>query len=142
MVGRTMDVADRQIPKLRSRPAPSAQHICTSSSLRSVGRGHRFTVFDGKHSHPAFVVRCGTAVYAYLNRCAHQDLELDWNPGIFFDSGGRYLLCATHGASYEPSNGRCVGGPCNGRGLVPIAVNEEGDEVLLHDDRYTLGKSR
>ena len=120
---------------------PSAQRICMSSSLRSVGRGRRFTVFDGNRSHAAFVVRYGTVVYAYLNRCGHQDLELDWNPGIFFDTGGRFLLCATHGASYEPSSGRCVGGPCNGRGLVAVGVKEQGDEVLLHDDRYTLDNS-
>ena len=121
---------------------PSAQRICMSSDLPSLGHGHRFAVFDGTRSHAAFVVRYGTAIYAYLNRCRHQALELDWNPGVFFDTGGRYLLCATHGASYEPSNGRCVGGPCNGRGLVPLDVKEQGDAVLLHDDRYTLGKSR
>jgi len=61
----------------------------------------------------------------YLNRCAHTGLELDWVPGRFLDSERRWLICAAHGALYEPGSGACAAGPCAGRGdLVAVAVLE------------------
>jgi nitrite reductase/ring-hydroxylating ferredoxin subunit len=81
---------------------------------------------------PAFVIRyCGRA-YAYLNRCAHQRVELDWNLGEFFDLDHRYLMCATHGALYEPDSGACAGGRCLGAGgLTPLPVSERGGCIVL-----------
>jgi nitrite reductase/ring-hydroxylating ferredoxin subunit len=46
----------------------------------------------------------------------HVAMELDWVAGQFFDLDGEALLCATHGASYDPADGHCMGGPCAGRG--------------------------
>jgi nitrite reductase/ring-hydroxylating ferredoxin subunit len=43
------------------------------------------------------------------------------------------LICSTHGAMYLPDSGRCVGGPCSGRGLVPLAVEEADGKVFLID---------
>jgi nitrite reductase/ring-hydroxylating ferredoxin subunit len=80
---------------------------------------------------PAFVIRFGGAVHAYLNRCGHRSLELDWSEGEFFDAFGEHLLCATHGARYAPASGTCVGGPCGGAGLVKLAVSEQNGDVLL-----------
>jgi nitrite reductase/ring-hydroxylating ferredoxin subunit len=79
-------------------------------------------------------------VHAYLNRCAHRSLELDWNEGDFFDAFGEHLLCATHGARYAPASGACVGGPCRGAGLVKPAVSEENGDVLLEpgDDVHLI----
>ena len=59
--------------------------------------------------------------HAYLNRCAHVAMEMDWQPNRFFDDTGRWLLCGTHGAVYQPDTGACAGGPCRG-GLVKIAL--------------------
>jgi nitrite reductase/ring-hydroxylating ferredoxin subunit len=72
-------------------------------------------------------------VHAYLNRCTHRALELDWEPGRFYDVDGRYLVCATHGALYTPDTGRCVGGPCTG-GLVKLATFEKNGLVYLAAD--------
>jgi nitrite reductase/ring-hydroxylating ferredoxin subunit len=54
---------------------------------------------------PAFVVRFRGRVVAYLNRCGHMPMELDWREGVFFDSEGRDLLCSTHGAAYDAASG-------------------------------------
>lgn len=105
--------------------------ICRSRELTERGRGIRFTVRRHGEAAPAFVVRFGGAVHAYLNRCAHRSLELDWNEGDFFDAFGEHLLCATHGARYAPTSGACVGGPCGGAGLVKLRIIEENGEVLL-----------
>jgi nitrite reductase/ring-hydroxylating ferredoxin subunit len=59
-------------------------------------------------------------------------------PGQFFDSEGLYLVCATHGAAYAPDTGACAGGPCNGRGLQPVAVEEHDGYVFLKADPKIL----
>src|ERR1041384_5911121 len=90
--------------------------ICASQALADSGRGVRFEVEYFGERAPAFAVRYAGEVHAYLNRCAHVAMELDWQEGVFFDSDGRDLLCSTHGATYDARSGRCVGGPGRGRG--------------------------
>ena len=51
--------------------------------------------------------------------------------GQFFDLDRRLLLCATHGAVYDPRSGACRGGPCRGGGLEPLPVCETEDAVWL-----------
>lgn len=104
--------------------------ICPSAALAEGGAGVRFEVTGQGRALAAFVVRHDGRVYAYVNRCAHRGVELDWEPGQFFDRAGRYLICATHGALYEPKNGGCVGGPCGG-GLVKLPVIEKNNGVYL-----------
>jgi len=82
----------------------------------------------------AFVVRFRGQVAAFLNRCGHVPVELDWQQGEFFDSSGLYLICATHGALYAPDSGRCLGGRCNGKGLVKVSVSEEDGWVVLIEE--------
>lgn len=105
--------------------------ICASGELLDCGRGRRFTLIWRDRFWPAFVIRYRGAVYAYLNRCAHRAVELDWNPGDFFDLEGRSLVCATHGARYHPATGACLGGPCLQNGLRPLPVNESDGEIRL-----------
>lgn len=105
--------------------------ICHSRQLLDGGRSVRFQVWRHGELVSAFVVRFQGRVQAYLNRCAHRSLELDWNEGDFFDAFGEHLLCATHGARYVPASGICVGGPCGRAGLVKLAVFEEQDDVCL-----------
>jgi len=112
--------------------AGDARLICPAAALEEGGRGVRFTVQRHGRDEPAFVVRYEGAPRAFLNRCAHVPMELDWQPGVFFDAEGLYLVCATHGAIYHPATGACLGGPCRGRGLVPLEVTEaEGSIVLM-----------
>ncbi len=105
------------------------QVVCSSA-----GRGYRFHVRIGAQTLPAFVIRNDGQARAFLNQCAHQMVELDWKEGDFFDADGRYLVCATHGALYEPDTGACVYGRCSGRGLTSLEVSEIDNEVLLHTE--------
>ena len=68
---------------------------------------------------------------AYLNRCTHVAMELDYQPGRFWDLSREWLICATHGAVYDPASGECRGGPCRGA-LVPIALTERDGVVYWH----------
>ncbi len=71
-------------------------------------------------------------VVAYINRCAHVPVEMDGPPGRFLDMDKRWILCSIHGASYEPANGQCVGGPCGRGRLMPIQTLEAGGQVYWY----------
>src|SRR3989442_4256779 len=94
--------------------------ICRSEALADSGGGVRFEVEYFGEPAPAFAIRYRGRVHAYLNRCAHVAMELDWQEGGFFDSDGRDLLCSTHGATYDDASGRCVGGPLDGTPPVKV----------------------
>jgi len=112
--------------------ADGARVICASADLVDSGRGVRFeAVFRGQPA-AAFAVRHEGRVYAYLNRCSHIAMELDWQPGLFFDLEGRDLICSTHGAAYSASSGKCLGGPCGGP-LIKLAVEERDGFIVLKD---------
>jgi len=110
--------------------------ICASDAVVEGGKGVRFPVTAGGEDSTGFVIRFGNAVYAYLNRCAHVPIELDWNEGEFFESSGLYLMCSTHGAVYIPESGRCAGGPCRGGRLRPITVFERDNQIYWRPDEY------
>ena len=105
--------------------------ICEAHLLAEGCKGIRFAVERYGKEEPAFAIRYGGAVHAYLNRCAHVPIQLDWIEGEFFDFSGLYLVCSTHGAAYLPASGRCVSGPCSGRGLVRLPVEESDGRVYL-----------
>ena len=108
--------------------------ICASADLADGGDGVRFEIMHGGEPAPAFVIRHGGRVYAYLNRCAHIAMELDWQPGKFFDTEGEYLICSTHGALYAPESGACRGGPCRGAGLSRLNIFEADGKVYFRKD--------
>lgn len=110
--------------------------VCRSSELEERGKGVRFPVTAGGEDAVAFAVRHHNVVHAYLNRCAHVSMELDWLEGEFFESSGLYLMCATHGAVYEPETGKCAGGPCRGGRLYKILVEESNGQVFWIPDEY------
>ena len=105
--------------------------ICPGDSLIEGGPGVRFKVRHRGQEAEAFVIRYDGRVYAYLNSCAHIPVELDWVEGEFFDKAGLYLVCATHGATYEPSTGHCIMGPCKGSHLIAVPVEERDSKVYV-----------
>jgi nitrite reductase/ring-hydroxylating ferredoxin subunit len=107
--------------------------IGRAADLADGGPGIRFEVSAGARALPAFAIRYRGRVHAYVNVCAHQELELDWIPGAFFDADGAMLVCAAHGALYEPDTGRCRAGPCVGAALTRVTVVEREDGTLVVD---------
>lgn len=108
--------------------------ICASAQLADGGRGVRFSCPRHGREAAGFAIRYLGQVHAYLNRCAHVPIELDWQEGEFFDAGGVYLICSTHGATYEPDTGYCIAGPCKGAALVPVPVTERDGNVYCEAD--------
>ena len=108
--------------------------ICAADAVADGGKGVRFPVLASGQPATGFVIRHGGKPYAYLNRCAHVPIELDWAEGEFFESSKLYLMCSTHGAVYIPSSGQCAGGPCRGGRLRPIAVVERDGSLYWQPD--------
>lgn len=114
----------------------TAIFICVSAALEEGGKGVRFPLTAGGENATGFAVRYNGTAHAYLNRCAHVPIELDWNEGQFFESSGLFLMCSTHGAIYAPETGRCEGGPCRGGRLRPITVMERDNQIFWQPDEY------
>jgi nitrite reductase/ring-hydroxylating ferredoxin subunit len=105
--------------------------LCNAPDLQNSGDAVPFDVIYQGQTCRAFAVRHAGTAHAYLNRCAHVAMEMDYQPNRFFDNSGQWLMCATHGATYSPATGACVGGPCRG-GLVKIALSEFDGVVHWH----------
>ena len=113
-----------------SSPSKSGQWISVGTVDRLDESGAAI-VFDIDRSRflSGFVIKRGGQVYAYVNRCPHNGSRLDWVPGELFDESGEHLICATHGAIFEPETGKCVGGPCINQTLIPLAVKLEQQDI-------------
>lgn len=111
-------------------------YLCEAAAVEDGGRGVRFPVRAFGADATGFVVRYAGKAYAYLNRCAHVPVELDWFKGEFFESDKRYLMCSTHGATYAPESGACTGGPCRGGKLRPIALREAEGRIYWLPDQH------
>lgn len=111
--------------------AQAQRVICASAALADGGKGVRFTLERHGARAAAFAIRHDGSVHAYLNSCAHIPIELDWLEGEFFDKSGVYLICSTHGATYEPATGYCIMGPCKGQHLRALKVDERDGKIYL-----------
>ena len=90
--------------------------------------GIRFSYREGPFDEEGILLRLSSGeVRAYKNECRHLPMRLDdREPRELWDPNRRYLVCSSHGARYQPSDGLCVSGPCEGSHLktLPIEVNE------------------
>lgn len=107
--------------------------LCRSEDLIDGRDAVPFDVVHGGQTCRAFAIRWRGRVHAYLNRCRHVAMEMDYQPNRFFDDSGQWLICATHGAVYQPDTGECRGGPCRG-GLIRIELSERDGVVHWHTD--------
>lgn len=111
---------------------PEAVPLCESAELAERGQAHVFDVLLWRQPARAFALRFDGQVVAYLNRCSHVPVEMDWQPGQFLDMDKRWIVCSIHGATYEPADGRCVGGPCGRSRLMRIETLECDGQVYWY----------
>jgi len=117
-------------------PDDDLHPLCHSRDLVDGGKGVSFDVNYAGQTCRAFAIRYQGRAHAYLNRCTHVAMELDWQADHFFDDSASWLLCTTHGAVYDPGSGECRGGPCRG-GLFKIELVEH-DGVVHWRAQYHL----
>ncbi len=93
------------------------------------GKSKKFTLRRGQRDLEALLVNYEGNHFAYMNRCPHTGITLDWVNNQFFSSDTRYLMCATHGAVFEPPTGECVWGPCFGLSLQSVPLEIEAGQI-------------
>jgi nitrite reductase/ring-hydroxylating ferredoxin subunit len=111
---------------------PERIWLCPAAALQERGRAQVWQVLQHGRPVRAFALRFGGRPRAYLNRCLHVAVEMDWQPGEFLDLDRRWIVCSMHGAAYEPADGRCVGGPCAGGRLTAISIEDDGGQVYWY----------
>jgi nitrite reductase/ring-hydroxylating ferredoxin subunit len=76
-----------------------------------------------------FVANVGGEFVAFENTCRHLPVSLDYADNRFFTQDGKFFICQTHGATYEPLTGLCVRGPCQGASLKRLSVEVDAGAV-------------
>jgi nitrite reductase/ring-hydroxylating ferredoxin subunit len=104
--------------RVRADLLPTGQTACFQLQ-------HRGTRLSG------FIVNHREQHYAYVNRCPHAGTPLDLWPNEFLTEDGSHLICATHGAVFEPDTGICVQGPCPGARLERLRVERDGEWLIV-----------
>jgi len=94
------------------------------------GTTRKFTLRLGNDEEEAFVVNWRGNLYAYVNRCRHVPMTMDWIDNQFLTEDGIFIQCATHGAFYRPDTGQCVEGPPLGKSLLRIGLAFTANEVV------------
>lgn len=68
---------------------------------------------------------------AWINLCPHQARPLNFAPDRFLTDDDNRLVCAHHGAVFDPDSGACVAGPCLNAELRALAVRQREDGVFV-----------
>ena len=105
----------------------------------SEGATREFILGGGDWPPSGFVVRMGSEVHAYLNRCPHALRPLNFQPDRFLTPDRGLIQCTAHGALFEKSTGLCIAGPCVDESLRRIAVRVVGNDICL-DENLDLAK--
>ena len=110
--------------------------ICSMSDIASQkARGFQLVTVDEKGEEkplPIVVVRWGKQVFGYVNRCPHDNVNLDWERNQFLDPNGIRLMCGKHGAIFELGTGVCLEGPCKGRSLIPVPLAVIDNDICVY----------
>jgi len=105
--------------------------LCNSDEIEDPGsRG--FEIKHGRNQLSLFVVHRDDVFTAFINRCPHTGVNLEWQEDRFLDMDNRYIQCATHDALFETDSGLCIAGPCVGQSLQPVSI--EIIDGVIHVD--------
>jgi nitrite reductase/ring-hydroxylating ferredoxin subunit len=115
----------RSHPHRGSQPARVRYRVGRTADL-APGHSLKFMLPIRGVDEECFVINYHGHFHAYVNRCRHVPMAMDWVDNEFFAEQGRYLMCQTHNAYYEPASGECIAGPPNTCGKflyrVPLEI--------------------
>ena len=118
----------RPLPRGKRPRKGGKRYIVGRTAGLQPGESLKFLLPIRGASEECFLVNFGGHFYAYVNRCRHVPMALDWVDNQFFAEEGRYLMCQTHNAYYEPATGECIAGPFETCGKllyrVPLTIED------------------
>jgi len=113
-----------------SRPETSSLVAVAQVGEVQPGQTKKFLLSVEGRETECFLVNYSGQYFAYVNRCAHVPMTMDWVDNQFLTEDGRYILCATHGAAFEPETGECIFGPPCGKFLPRVPLRIEGGQIM------------
>ena len=78
-----------------------------------------------------FIVHYQGEYYGYENHCPHTGVNLNWQPDQFLDISESRIQCATHGALFRITDGLCEWGPCLGKHLRTLKIEQQNGQLIL-----------
>jgi nitrite reductase/ring-hydroxylating ferredoxin subunit len=123
------------VPRRKTR-SPLRRKLVAKAGELAHGTSKKFTLQCSGATVEAMLINYEGGLYAFVNRCRHIGISLDWVDNRFFTDDSRYLLCANHGATYEPKTGLCIWGPCAGEYLHRVPLEFEDDRVYARCPEY------
>jgi nitrite reductase/ring-hydroxylating ferredoxin subunit len=103
--------------------------LCSIEDIEG-GSAKELSFRAGTNIYDIFIQRQGNDVFAYVNCCPHTGMPLNMEQGQFMEKSGRYLMCHSHGALFQLSDGLCVAGPCNGASLQSVDIQIENGKII------------
>ncbi|MFD1949978.1 Rieske (2Fe-2S) protein [Sphingomonas arantia] len=77
-----------------------------------------------------FVMRHGTDLFGYVDRCPHMGVSLAKELDGYLTPRGDLIACSWHSALFEIDTGVCVGGPCTSQRLTPWPVTVADGNIV------------
>lgn len=118
---------DEPVERLTATPAGVA--LCRLDDLADPGARNFVLEMRAGRFH-GFVIRKGQEVRGYLDRCPHMGFPLAQTLDDYLTPGGDLIACSWHGALFDPLDGACMGGPCQGAALTAWPVQVRDGVVL------------
>lgn len=112
-------------------PARTRYKVARIDSLKP-GESLKFLMPIRGADEECFLINFGGEFHAYVNRCRHVPMAMDWVDNQFFAEDGRYLMCQTHNAYYEPASGECIAGPPTACGKYLYRVLTEIEDGVIY----------
>ncbi|WP_081716229.1 Rieske (2Fe-2S) protein [Paraburkholderia mimosarum] len=106
----------------------SVRQLCR---LAEVPDGGARVLDEASAGRPIVVVRRGDNVWAYVNRCPHFSVSLDFVPGSVSCYRSQVLMCAHHSALFRFDDGKCIDGPCKGASLDAVRVEVDPEAWVV-----------
>ena len=117
----------------RGNRQPSRKLVAKIDELDH-GMSKKFILRRNGREFEAMLLNYQGEFFAYVNRCPHIGITLDWVDNQFFTVDGRYLMCANHGATFEPATGECIWGPCLGAALQSVPLEIVGESIFARPE--------
>lgn len=112
--------------------------LCSIEELNQTGACGVYVPIDGQEQGFILVIDPDLSrpsepvIRAYRNICPHIQTPLETFPDEFLDEQDpNILICSTHGARFQVSDGACIAGPCLGQALTPVTVEIRNRDVYL-----------
>ena len=115
----------------KDAPARARYKVAHTDSLKQ-GESLKFMLPIRGTDEECFLINFGGEFHAYVNRCRHVPMAMDWVDNQFFAEDGRYLMCQTHNAYYEPASGECIAGPPTACGKYLYRVMTEIEDGVIY----------